>query len=216
MIDFTRQTKIFNPDSSKINITIIGVGSTGSFLAFTLAKMGISKIKVIDFDKIEKHNIPNQYYRLKDVGKLKVDALKEIIKDFSDVEIETEKKKITKKYNFDIDMNSIVISCVDNIPTRKLLVEHLKGFPIKLIDTRFGGEGYSIHVCNCEEEKEVKEYLKSLEGKIKPTGCGEKSIIYAINSLASEVCSIVKKINNEEKIPKLVRRELKTYRFISV
>ena len=68
-MDFSRQNRIFNPDQSKINVTILGAGSTGSFIAFVLAKMGIKEIKVVDFDKVEAHNIPNQYYRLKDVGK---------------------------------------------------------------------------------------------------------------------------------------------------
>ncbi len=214
MLNFTRQNRIFNPSDSTIKIIIVGVGSTGSFLAFTLAKMGIENIKVIDYDKVEEHNIPNQYFRLKDVGKYKVDALKEIIKDFSGVEIETENKKVNKKYDFDLDMDTIVISCVDTIPARRLFAELLGGFPIKLIDTRFGGEGYSIHVYNLGEDEDVKSYLDSLKGKIKPTSCGEKSIIYAINSLASEVCNIVKKINNNEDFPKLLRRQLTGYKFI--
>ena len=33
-------------------------------------------------------NIPNQFFRVGDVGKFKVDALKEIIKDFTGVDIQ--------------------------------------------------------------------------------------------------------------------------------
>ena len=213
-MDYTRQNKLFNPKKSNLNIIIIGAGSTGSFIAFTLAKMGVGKIKVIDYDEVEEHNIPNQYYRLKDIGKLKVDALKEIIKEFSDTTIETENIKIGKKYDFNIDMNTIIISCVDNIKAREIFSQHLEGFPIKMIDTRFGGEGYSIHICNFGEEEEVKSFNESLKGEIKPTSCGEKSIIYTINSLASEVCSVIKKINNGEDIPKIIRRQLTNYKII--
>lgn len=214
VVNYTRQTKFFNPEESNINVTIIGAGSTGSFLAFILAKMGIQKIKVIDFDKVEAHNLPNQYFRISDIGKFKVDALKEIIKDFSGVEIEALNLKIDKDYSFDLDMDTIVISCVDNIETRKLFGEQLNGFPIRLIDTRFGGEGYSIHSFDMGEEEEVKNYLESLEGEIKETSCGEKSIIYTINSLASEVCKMVQRIQVKEENPVLLRREMKKYRFL--
>ena len=80
-MDFTRQNRILNPDECYSNIHIIGAGSTGSFIALNLAKMGMKNIIVYDFDKVEEPNIPNQFYRIKDVGKYKVTALKQIIKE---------------------------------------------------------------------------------------------------------------------------------------
>ena len=213
-MDFTRQNRIFNPEKTLIDITIIGAGSTGSFTALNLAKMGIAKIKVIDFDIIEAHNLPNQFYRMGDIGKPKVEALKEIIKDFSDTEIEIENLEIKEDYEFDLTLNSLVIFCVDSIEVRKLMFEKLRDSPVKLIDTRFGGEGFSIHLLDLDNEIDCEIYSKSLEGEIKETNCGEKSIIYTILSLTSEVCNLVKKINNGERYPQILRRELKTYRFI--
>lgn len=214
-MEFTRQNRIFNPSKCDLNITIVGVGSTGSFLAFTLAKMGIKNIKVIDYDIVEAHNIPNQYYRLSDLGKPKVEALKEIVRDFSGVELIAENIKVTEDYDFDIDLNSLVIFCVDNIEARKLIFDKIRGFPIKLIDTRFGGEGFSVHIAELDKEEDCEKFEKSLNVPIKETGCGEKSIIYTINGLASEVCAIVKKINDKTSIPKLMRREMKTFKFIA-
>ena len=215
MNNFTRQKRIFNPDEQSTEIIIIGVGSTGSFTALNLAKMGFNKIKVIDFDKVEEHNIPNQFFRMKDIGKFKVTALSEIIKEFTDLTIETENIKIGKDYDFDINFNSLIILCVDSINARKLIYEKVKDFPIKLIDTRFGGEGYSIHSIDLSNDEHKKRFEKSLKGKIKETSCGEKSIIYTILNLASEVCNIVKKIDKEEESVNILRRELKTYKFIS-
>ena len=31
--------------------------------------MGFKDIEIIDFDKVELHNIPNQFYRVKDIGR---------------------------------------------------------------------------------------------------------------------------------------------------
>ncbi len=214
-MEFTKQERIYNPEEQKAKIIIIGAGSTGSFIALNLAKMGIENIRVIDFDVVVEHNIPNQFYRLSDVGNFKVDALQEIIVDFTGNFIEKECVKIDENYDFDFDLDTIIISCVDSMEARKLIFEKLKGFPIKFIDTRFGGEGFSINVVDCMDDKDIINFEQSLDLPIKETVCGEKGIIYTILSLASEVCNIVKKIEKSEGYPTLLKRELKTYRFIS-
>ena len=63
-------------------------------------------------------------------------------------------------------------------------------------------------------EEDCVKFEAYLDLPIKETGCGEKSIIYTVNSLASEVCNVVKKIDRKEAFPKILKRELKTYRFI--
>jgi len=213
-ISFQRQTKIFNPEEQKSNIIVVGSGSTGSFISLTLAKMGLNKIKVIDFDKVEGHNIPNQFYTIEDIGHFKVDALQNIIEGFTGVTIETENKKIDENYNFEIDLNTIIILCLDNMEGRKLIYSKIKDFPIKLIDTRFGSEGFSIHAVDLSKEEEKKDYEFSLNLKTIETPCGEKAVIYTILSLASECCNIVKRIDKEETYPRILKREMKTYRFI--
>ena len=214
-MEFTSQEKIYNPEEQKVKVIVIGAGSTGSFLSLTLAKMGLSNIKVIDYDKIENKNIPNQFFRINDVGKYKVEALKEIIEEFTGIEIDIENVKIDKDCSFDFDMNTIFIFCLDNMEGRKLIYDKIKDFPIKLIDTRFGSEGFSIHTINLGKEEDKIDYERSLGLSIKETPCGEKGVIYSILSLASEVCNIVKKIDKEEGYVKLLKREMKTYRFIS-
>jgi tRNA A37 threonylcarbamoyladenosine dehydratase len=214
-MDFGKQYNIYNPENQKLDIIIVGAGSTGSFTALNLAKMGMNKISVIDFDVVEEHNIPNQFFRTKDIGKLKVEALSEIIKEFTDLEIETENIEIDENYNFDLTTNTLIILCVDSIEVRKLIYEKVKDYPIKLIDTRFGGEGFSIHSIDLSNESHKEKYEKSLTATAKETSCGEKSIIYTILNLASEVCNLVKKIDKEEEISNLLRREMKTYKFIN-
>ena len=214
-MDYLRQSQIYNPEEQQSEIIIIGAGSTGSFTALNLAKMGVSKIKVIDFDKVEEHNIPNQFFRLSDVGKFKVEALKEIIQDFTGTEIEAENIEIKEDYEFEIGLNTIIILCVDSIEARKLIYNKIKDFPIKILDTRMGGEGFSLHVVDLDNEEDKKKYEESLDLETKETACGEKAIIYTILSIASETCNIVKMIDKGEQYPKIVRRELKQYRFIA-
>ena len=64
MVNYLRQKRLFNPEEQSTEIIIVGAGSTGSFVSLNLAKMGMNKIKVIDFDIVEDHNIPNQFFRI--------------------------------------------------------------------------------------------------------------------------------------------------------
>lgn len=211
-MDFRRQKQIFNPEEQKLNIFIVGAGSTGSFIALTLAKLGFENINVIDYDKVEKHNIPNQFYRSQDIDEHKVVALQNIIEDFTDVEIGVFDEKINEKSELDyLDLNSLVVLCVDNIKTRKLIYNKIKEMPVKLIDTRFGGEGYQIYSIDLSKEEDKKFYEKTLISEIKSAPCGEKSVIYTILSLASECCNIIKKMDKRENYPRTLKRELKTY-----
>lgn len=79
-MDLSRHISVFTPDNVKHPIHIIGVGATGSFVAMMLARMGCPVLNIYDFDDVEIHNIPNQYYDTEDLGKLKAEALAEKLK----------------------------------------------------------------------------------------------------------------------------------------
>lgn len=216
-MEFTRQNNIFNPDNQNSHILIVGAGSTGSFIGLTLAKMGFNNIEILDFDKVEEHNIPNQFYRKSDKDKLKVEALADIINDFTDTKIETKNLMIDSNNvsDLNINLNTIVVFCVDNMEARELIYNYIKDYPIKLVDTRMGGEGFSIHVIDMEMEEDKITYEKSLKLPIKETPCGEKAIIYTILSIASETANLIKRIDKGEDYAKIIKREMKTYRFIA-
>jgi molybdopterin-synthase adenylyltransferase len=73
---FIRQRDVLPPDKlAKLAISVIGCGAVGSFTVLTLAKMGITDITVYDGDKVEEHNLPNQWYKLDHLGMNKTDAL---------------------------------------------------------------------------------------------------------------------------------------------
>lgn len=63
-------------DFARMRFCIVGAGSIGGFIAEALARMGAGFIYLIDFDKVEMHNLDRLCYANKDdVGKLKVDVL---------------------------------------------------------------------------------------------------------------------------------------------
>jgi len=81
---FHRQKLAFGPalvqDFSKLKITVVGAGATGSATAMLLNRLGIGEIFIIDKDKIEESNLNRlEYATINDVGKSKVEVLKKYI-----------------------------------------------------------------------------------------------------------------------------------------
>ena len=59
---------------SRLKVGIVGLGSVGSIVAEAIARIGVSKVVLIDPDRVEEHNLDRLLYASEaDVGKLKVD-----------------------------------------------------------------------------------------------------------------------------------------------
>lgn len=78
-MNLSKIEEIFNPALVKGRVHIIGCGSVGSTVAELLARHGITKFTLWDFDFVEAKNIANQMFFNEDIGKPKVDAVKNLI-----------------------------------------------------------------------------------------------------------------------------------------
>lgn len=58
---------------------IIGLGSFGGTIAVELAKAAVGEFAIMDFDRLETHNVVRHACSLKDVGRYKTDAVEELI-----------------------------------------------------------------------------------------------------------------------------------------
>lgn len=58
-------------------VAICGLGGLGSNIAFALARAGVGKLILIDFDSVDITNLHRQQYKANQVGTSKTDALKE-------------------------------------------------------------------------------------------------------------------------------------------
>lgn len=67
-------------DLVRLRVGIVGTGSVGGIIAEAVARTGFQDILLIDFDRIEKHNLDRlQYATRDDIGHLKVEALSEYL-----------------------------------------------------------------------------------------------------------------------------------------
>src|SRR3712207_8677699 len=78
-------------------VGIAGIGGLGSNVALSLARIGIGKLIIADFDVVEMSNLNRQQYFINQLGMKKVDALEEVINNCNPfVEIEKNHVFLTK------------------------------------------------------------------------------------------------------------------------
>jgi hypothetical protein len=75
---------------AQTRIAIIGLGSGGSVVATQLARCGVGSMRLVDFDRLEVHNIARHACNLSDVGRYKTRALRDLLLNISpSIELET-------------------------------------------------------------------------------------------------------------------------------
>lgn len=188
----TRQLDIIPVDVLGEKINIIGAGAIGGATALILAKMGFCDITVYDHDTVDVENINCQFYRFSDIGKKKVEALKEIVKDFTGIEINI----VPKKYSSGM-LNGIVVAAVDSMEVRKMIWNNHKEFSIgtKLfIDPRMGAEDALCFAMDPMDDKDVTSYEKTLysDSEAVQERCTAKATMYTAQALSSHVAKVVK------------------------
>lgn len=127
------------------SVGIAGLGGLGSNAAVALARAGIGKMILVDFDIVEKKNLTRQYYFLDQIGKLKVDALRENLEKIDpEIIIETYNQKLEKnsmeKPFIDVD---VVIEALDRAEIKAAFIEEsLSKLPDKPVVAASGVAGY--------------------------------------------------------------------------
>lgn len=127
------------------SVGIAGLGGLGSNAAVALARAGIGRLVLIDYDIIEESNLTRQYYFLDQIGKPKTDALRDNIKKINpSVIIDAYNEKLLKgsmEMRFkDVD---VVIEALDSAETKVAFIEEiLTKLPDKPIIAASGVSGY--------------------------------------------------------------------------
>lgn len=116
-MDLSKSYDVFQPEKLKGRINIIGCGSVGSTIVELLARYGLTKFNLYDFDVVEPKNIANQMFRASHIGMKKTDALKQII---CEINPDAEKDiKVFEQGYTNQRLSGYVFLAVDNIELRK-------------------------------------------------------------------------------------------------
>ena len=163
MMDLSKSYEFFQPDKDDTRIHIVGCGSVGSTIAENLARCGVTKMTLWDFDKVESHNIANQMFRQQDIGKLKVEALKDILTDINPEIADTVDLK-PEGWQGKL-MSGYIILAVDSIELRRQIVEqHMDSPYVKaMFDVRTLLTGAQHYAAAWDDYKMKQDFLASMQ-----------------------------------------------------
>lgn len=122
-------TKYLKPeDLAKIRslkVGIAGAGGLGSNCAMSLVRSGFSQLVIVDFDLVEASNLNRQFYFLDQIGRPKVEALKEnLMRINPELQIEAVQEKLeTERMREIFAYCDAVVEAFDNPIYKRKLVE---------------------------------------------------------------------------------------------
>jgi len=180
----------------KARVGIAGLGGLGSNVAISLARTGVGKLLLVDFDVVEPSNLNRQQYFISDIGRYKIDALKEIISHINPfIEIET-KKMFLDDSNIedcfkDVD---IIVEAFDSPECKANLVNTiLSKCPDKYIVAASGMAGYFSSNTIKTKKMMGNLYLVGDEVSAAQPGCGLMAprVSIAANHQANTVLRLI-------------------------
>ena len=109
---------------SSATVAICGLGGLGSNIAIALARAGIGKLILIDFDRVDITNLHRQQYKANQIGCYKTEALAENLLEIAPyTEVKAVTTKITEENFADLLKGAeVVCEAFDNAESKAMLV----------------------------------------------------------------------------------------------
>ena len=126
-------------------VGIAGAGGLGSNCAVALARIGVGKIIIADFDVIDESNLNRQYFFRDQIGLPKVDALNENIKRIDEqIIIEAHNIKLNSENIPTLfELCDVIVEAFDLAEMKKMIIETvLEKMPDKYIVAGSGLAGW--------------------------------------------------------------------------
>lgn len=130
---------------SEGNVAIAGLGGLGSNIAYSLARIGVGHLHLIDFDVVDITNLNRQQYFTCHIGMYKTDALKSLLLQINPyLDIRTDCVKVTEENLAELFRdNTIICEAFDRPEAKAMLVNGiLEHFPEKKLVSASGMAGY--------------------------------------------------------------------------
>jgi len=220
------QTNIFNPKlqerfasfkgaewfGTNLDITLVGLGSIGSWLALNLSRNGNHNIYAYEFDTFETKNLSGQFVQTKQVGKTKFDATKENLLTFSNF------KNIFDMGKFEEDslVNDVVMVGPDSIEVRKLVFNQWLQNPNRKVylDGRMDFENFEIYCITPENEEFYKQSLFNSNGNSSKI-CSLSSTTHVAMTIGALMTGLLNNflVSEDRVLPKYIKFNYITFIF---
>jgi sulfur carrier protein ThiS adenylyltransferase len=189
---------------SKSVVGIAGAGGIGSNVAVTLARLGMGKLIIADFDIIEPSDLNRQQYFIEQIGKPKVEALVENLKKINPFShYESHNVRIGPNNVATIfSQADILVEALDQAEMKQMLIETwLSLFPDRPIIAASGLAGFgknrklhqrklgNLYICG-DEETECEECISPMAPRV----------AIVANMQANLVLELLMKIKGKESV----------------
>ena len=177
-----------------------GVGGIGSYVGFLLARMKPASMFIYDDDIVEAVNMSGQLYGQSDLGRLKVSALADMIRNYAGY---SSVFAISERFTNESEASDIMICGFDNMAARRLFfnkwLSHVQSKPEEerknclFIDGRLAAEEFQVLCIKGDDEYNINrysnEYLFS-DAEADETICSYKQTTFCANMIASYMVNL--------------------------
>lgn len=124
-------------------VAVCGLGGLGSNVAIALARAGVGKLILIDFDCVDVTNLHRQQYKASQVGVAKAVALPENLREIAPyIELESHQARITEENVMDlVGKANVVVEAFDNAEAKAMLVNAVLEHNAEVASAMAAGEG---------------------------------------------------------------------------
>ncbi len=144
---------------SAATVAVCGLGGLGSNVAVSLARAGVGKLLLIDFDKVDISNLHRQQYAVSQLGKYKTEAMKHTLSEITPYcEVVTDTVRLNEENLPLIADCDIICECFDNAECKAMLANGVaEHCPEKYIVCASGMSG--LHTGNTIQTKRLGKRL---------------------------------------------------------
>lgn len=191
---------IWYENIQKKTVILAGVGGIGSYVGFLLARMKPASMFIYDDDIVEAVNMSGQLYGQSDLGRPKVSALAEMIRNYAGY---SSVFAISERFTNESEASDIMICGFDNMAARKLFfnkwVNHVQSKPEEerknclFIDGRLAAEEFQVLCIKGDDEYNIRRYSDEFlfsDAEADETICSYKQTTFCANMIASYMVNL--------------------------
>ena len=191
---------IWYENIQKKTIILAGVGGIGSYVGFLLARMKPASMFIYDDDIVETVNMSGQLYGQSDLGRPKVSALAEMIRNYAGY---SSVFAISERFTNESEASDIMICGFDSMAARRLFFNKWKNHVLSkpederknclFIDGRLAAEEFQILCIKGDDEYNINRYSNEylfFDGEADETICSYKQTTFCANMIASYMVNL--------------------------
>lgn len=181
-------------------VIVAGCGGIGSWTTLLLARMKPASMFIYDNDIIEAVNMSGQLYGQFDLGRPKVSALAEMIRNYAGY---GSIFAISERFTEESEASDIMICGFDNMAARKLFfnkwLSHVQSKPEEkrknclFIDGRLAAEEFQVLCIKGDDEYNINRYNNEFlfsDAEADETICSYKQTTFCANMIASYMVNL--------------------------